>query len=150
RHSEARAGGVLVAGSANLDFVVRAPRVPAPAETILGRGLQTFPGGKGANQAVACARAGGATTRMLLALGDDASAAPVEQSLRDAGVELVLRRAEGTATGTAFICVADDGENAIVVAPGANATLRAADLPALDGVDWLLLQLESPLDAVAA
>jgi ribokinase len=141
---------VLVAGSANLDFVVRAPRVPAPGETMLGRGLQTFPGGKGANQAVACARAGGAATRMLLALGDDAFSAPVEQSLRDAGVELVLRRATGTATGTAFICVADDGENAIVVAPGANAVLRAEDLPPLDGVGWLLLQLESPLVAVAA
>ena len=141
---------VLVAGSANLDFVVRAARVPAPGETVLGRGLRTFPGGKGANQAVACARAGGAATRMLLALGDDAFAAPVEASLRDAGVALALRRIAGTATGTAFVCLADDGENAITVAPGANARLRGDDLPPLDGASHLLLQLESPLDAVAA
>ena len=60
---------ILVAGSANLDFVVLVHHVPAPGETVLGRSLQTYPGGKGANQAIACARAGGADTRMLLALG---------------------------------------------------------------------------------
>ncbi|SDX81472.1 ribokinase [Lysobacter enzymogenes] len=141
---------VLVAGSANLDFVVRAAHAPAPGETVLGRELATYPGGKGANQALACARAGGAPTRMLLALGADAHAEPIERSLRDGGVELVVRRCNERATGTAFVCVADDGENAIVVAPGANAALRGDDLPALDGVGWLLLQLESPLDAVAA
>ncbi|HST44409.1 MAG TPA: ribokinase [Luteimonas sp.] len=143
-------GSVLVAGSANLDFVVRAAHVPAPGETILGRELATFPGGKGANQAVACARAGGAATRMLLALGDDASAAPIEASLREAGVDLHLVRAQGVSTGSAFICIADDGENAITVAPGANATLRADQLPTLAGVRYLLMQLETPLDAVAA
>lgn len=141
---------VLVAGSANLDFVVRAAHAPAPGETVLGRELATYPGGKGANQALACARAGGAPTRMLLALGADAHAEPIERSLRDDGVELIVRRCDERATGTAFVCVADDGENAIVVAPGANAILRGDDLPALDGVGWLLLQLESPLDAVAA
>lgn len=140
---------VLVAGSANLDFVVRTPHVPAPGETVLGRDVATFPGGKGANQAVACARAG-AATRMLLALGDDPHAAPVEASLRDAGVDLVLRRAAGVATGMAFISVADDAENAITVAPGANATLQADDLPPLEGASHLLLQLETPLPAVAA
>lgn len=141
---------VLIAGSANLDFVVRASHVPAPGETVLGRELSTFPGGKGANQAIACARAGGAATRMLLALGDDAHAAPIEASLRDAGVELQLIRCPDHATGTAFICVSDDGENAITVAPGANAALRADDLPALDGVGHLLLQLETPLPAIEA
>lgn len=141
---------VLVAGSANLDFVVRAAHAPAPGETVLGRELATYPGGKGANQALACARAGAAPTRMLLALGEDAHAEPIERSLRAGGVELVVRRCAGRATGSAFVCVADDGENAIVVAPGANAALRGDDLPALDGIAWLLLQLESPLDAVAA
>jgi sugar/nucleoside kinase (ribokinase family) len=79
---------VLVAGSANLDFVVRAPHIPAPGETVLGGAFQTFAGGKGANQAVACARAGGVATHMLLALGDDAFAAPIEASLQGAGVTL--------------------------------------------------------------
>jgi len=143
-------GRVLVAGSANLDFVVRTPHVPAPGETVLGHSFATFPGGKGANQAVACARAGGATTRMLLALGDDAQAAPIEVSLRDAGVELDIVRTPHASTGTAFICVGDDAENAITVVPGANLELRAQHLPDLAGVDVLLLQLESPLDSVEA
>lgn len=141
---------VLVAGSANLDFVVRAPHIPAPGETVLGGEFRTFPGGKGANQAAACARAGGVSTRMLLALGDDAFAAPIERSLRAAGVEMDVRRCAGQATGTAFICVSDDAENAITVASGANAMLQAADLPPLDGIGHLLLQLETPLEAVVA
>ena len=141
---------VLIAGSANLDFVVRASHVPAPGETVLGRELATFPGGKGANQAIACARAGGAATRMLLALGEDAYAKPIERSLRESGVELHIHRSREHATGTAFICVSDQGENAITVAPGANQTLRDNDLPDLSGIGYLLLQLESPLDAVEA
>src|SRR5262245_46536994 len=102
---------VLVAGSANLDFVVRATHIPAPGETVLGREFATFPGGKGANQAVACARAGGASTRMLLALGEDSFAIPLEQSLRRAGVELEIVRTHEP-TGVAFICLSDDAENA--------------------------------------
>ncbi|WP_250634260.1 ribokinase [Pinirhizobacter soli] len=141
---------VLVAGSANLDFVVTAARVPVPGETILGRDFRTFPGGKGANQAVAAARAGGAATRMLLALGNDAHAEPIEASLRAAGVKLDIVRAASEATGVAFICVADSAENAITVAPGANATLRAAHLPPLGQVSHLLLQLETPLPVVQA
>ena len=141
---------LLVAGSANLDFVVRAPRIPAPGETVLGRDFQTFPGGKGANQAVACARAGGAVTHLLLALGDDAFAAPLEASLREAGVQMHLLRVADQATGTAFICVSDDAENAITVAPGANLALRAAHLPPLAGYSHLLMQLEIPLATVLA
>ena len=141
---------LLVAGSANLDFVVRVPHIPAPGETVLGGGLQTFPGGKGANQAMACARAGGAATQMLLALGADAYAAPIEASLREAGVALHIVRAASAATGTAFIGLAENGENAIIVASGANATLAVADLPPLAGISHLLLQLETPLVVVAA
>ena len=141
---------ILVAGSANLDFVVLVHHVPAPGETVLGRSLQTYPGGKGANQAIACARAGGADTRMLLALGSDAYALPVEASLREAGVALHVLRSADQPTGTAFIGLADDAENAIIVAPGANAALRAEDLPSLDRVSHLLLQLETPLATVAA
>ena len=140
---------LLVAGSANLDFVVRASHVPAPGETVLGREFATFPGGKGANQAVACARAGGVETRMLLALGDDPFAKTIEDSLTDAGVKLqVVRSAQPT--GTAFICLSDDAENAITVAPGANGALRGDELCALQAVSHLLLQLETPMEAVTA
>ncbi len=141
---------VLVAGSANLDFVVRAPHIPAPGETVLGKGFSTHPGGKGANQAVACARAGGVPTRMLLALGDDAQALPLRASLLGAGVELHVLQPAAAATGCAFICVAEGGDNAITVAPGANAWLRPEHLPPLDGVAALLLQLETPLETVTA
>ena len=140
---------LLVAGSANLDFVVRASHVPAPGETVLGREFATFPGGKGANQAVACARAGGVDTRMLLALGNDPFAGTIENSLTDAGVTLqVVRSAQPT--GTAFICLSDDAENAITVAPGANSALRGDELPSLQDVSHLLLQLETPIEAVTA
>lgn len=141
---------ILVAGSANLDFVVRANHIPQPGETVLGRDFQTFPGGKGANQAVACARAGGAKTHMLLALGADAFALPIEESLRSAQVEMHIVRDRAHPTGTAFICVSDDAENAITVAPGANNMLSPNDLPSLNGFSHLLLQLESPMATVVA
>jgi len=141
---------ILVAGSANLDFVVRASHIPAPGETVLGSEFKTHPGGKGANQALACARAGGAATHMLLALGDDAYALPLENSLKSAGIELHIVRVSDQATGTAFICVAEDGQNAITVAPGANFSLTPADLPLLAGFSHLLLQLEIPLPTVLA
>ena len=141
---------LLVAGSANLDFVVRVPHIPAPGETVMGHSLQTFPGGKGANQAVACARAGGVATQMLLALGNDAQAAPIEASLRDAGVALHIVRSASEPTGTAFIGLSDSAENAITVAPGANQALGPQHLPPLAGVSHLLLQLETPLASVAA
>jgi ribokinase len=144
---ESRAS-ILVAGSANLDFVVRAPHVPRPGETVLGRDLAMIPGGKGANQAVACARAGGAPTQMLVALGKDAFARMLEESLRAASVQLHIVRAAEEATGVALICLADNAENAITVAPGANSMLRASDLPDLEGVGYLLMQLETPLDTV--
>ena len=140
---------VLVAGSANLDFVVRAPHVPAPGETVLGHDFSTFPGGKGANQAVACARAGGVETRMLLGLGNDPFATSIEESLQQAGVQSQVVRST-LPTGTAFICLSDDAENAITVAPGANTSLRGDELSSLQGVSHLLLQLETPIEAVTA
>ena len=141
---------ILVAGSANLDFVVRASHIPSPGETVLGRDFKTFPGGKGANQAVACAHCGGVETQMLLALGDDAFAVPIEASLKSAGVRMHVLRMPDQPTGTAFICVSDAGENAITVAPGTNSCLRDAHLPPLDGVSHLLLQLEIPIETVEA
>lgn len=139
---------ILVAGSANLDFVIEVPHVPAPGETVLGRDLSYFPGGKGANQAVAAARAGGADTEMLLALGEDWFAEPIESSLIAAGVHMHSVKIPGKRTGAAFISVSDDGENAITVAPGANSGLSAADLPAMTGFSHLLLQLETPVSVV--
>ena len=141
---------ILVAGSANLDFVVRASRIPRPGETILGRDFKTFPGGKGANQAIACARAGGVETEMLLSLGNDSFAAPIEASLKSAGVRMHTVRVPDQPTGTAFICVSDDAENAITVSPGANGCLREAHLPSLQGVSHLLLQLEIPVQTVTS
>lgn len=141
---------ILFAGSANLDFVVRASHIPAPGETVLGHGFATYPGGKGANQAVACAKAGGAPTHMLAAIGTDDFAKPIEASLCAAGVQMSLVRVANMATGTAFICVSDDAENAITVAPGANAHLLAAHLPDLTGISHLVMQLEIPLPTVVA
>ncbi len=141
---------ILVAGSANLDYVVRAPHIPAPGETVLGQGFATHPGGKGANQAVAARKAGGHATHMLLALGHDSQALVLEQSLIGAGVHLHKVLVTDEATGCAFICVDEQGENAITVAPGANHRLRAEHLPPLDDYSHLLLQLEIPLDTVLA
>ena len=141
---------ILVAGSANLDFVVRAPHIPAPGETVLGHGFKTFPGGKGAYQAVASALSGGVATTMIVALGSDAFALPLEESLNAAGVRLHIKRVTDQPTGTAFICVSDDAENAITVAPGANHSLRPDDLIPLTGFSHLLLQLETPMDTVTA
>jgi ribokinase len=138
---------ILVAGSANLDFVVRAAHIPAPGETVLGRDFQTFPGGKGANQAVACARAGGAQTAMLCVLGPDDFAKPLVASLQEAGVQLHAVQSQQP-TGTAFICVSDEGENAITVAPGANLDLQAAHWLSNLPITHLLMQLETPVETV--
>lgn len=140
---------VLVAGSANADYVVRAASIPEPGETVLGGDLAVFPGGKGANQAVAVARAGGARTAMLVALGDDGSGRMLEGSLFDAGVSLHVKRSSRS-TGAALITVSNAGENAITVAPGANSDLAPSDLPDLAGVAWLVLQLETPIETVVA
>nr|WP_261295232.1 ribokinase [Sphingomonas hylomeconis] len=142
-------GQVLVAGSANVDYVVRAPHIPTPGETVLGGDLTIVPGGKGANQAVAAARSSGAATVMLAALGNDAAAETLERSLAGAGVLLHAVRSNSP-TGAALITVSETGENAITVAPGANMALAPTDLPDLAGIAWLVLQLETPIDTVTA
>jgi ribokinase len=141
---------ILIAGSANLDYVVRAPRIPQPGETVLGTSLTLHPGGKGANQAVACARAGGVPTRMLLGLGADSAAGILRASLTQAGVELHELTCPALPTGCAFITVDDRGENAITVVSGANAALAPTHLPPLHGASHLLMQLEIPLPSVLA
>ena len=143
---------IVVIGSANLDFVTQAPTIPRPGETVMGRDLAMFPGGKGANQAVACAKAGGAETCFIGALGDDAFAQTLREALQDAGVRDHIIACPSTPTGAAFICVSDAGENAITVAPGANHSLtpeRAATalrpLLASGRCRYLLLQAEIPM-----
>lgn len=117
---------------------------------MLGQGFRTYPGGKGANQAVACSKAGGANTHMLLAVGQDVYAEPLLDSLNTAHVILHRVLAHDQPSGCAFICVADNAENAITVAPGANLTLQSQHLPDLTGFTYLLMQLEIPLATVTA
>jgi ribokinase len=133
-----------------MDLVVFAERPPAMGETVPGDRFLTIPGGKGANQAIAAARAGG-EVRMVGAVGDDPYGEQVLGVLRDAGVDTTGIARVAETTGTAHILVEHGGDNSIVVVPGANGTVHApvAGLEsALADVDVLLLQLELPLDAV--
>jgi ribokinase len=142
---------VWVLGSLNVDVVVRVPRHPAPGETLIGGDPGTAFGGKGANQAVAAAVAG-ARVRMIGAVGDDAEGAAYRDRLRRFDIDVDGVRTVPGPTGRAFIAVADDGENTIIVSPGANAAVGQEDLTALDRIgagDVLLLQLEVDLDVVA-
>jgi ribokinase len=134
---------VAVVGSINLDLVARCERLPRPGETVTGATSSRYPGGKGANQAVACARLGADVT-MIGAVGDDPFAEEAVAGLRAAGVELDLLRSERP-TGVATIVVDGEGETLIVVAPGANADLSGFELPPHDAV---LCQLEIPDAAV--
>jgi ribokinase len=143
---------VVVVGSANMDLVATAPVLPAPGQTVLGRDFTTVAGGKGANQAVAAARAG-ARCAMIGAVGDDAFGAALRQGLRGAGVDASLVRTAPGPSGVALIAVGGDGENQIVVVPGANATLtelHGRDLAAIAGADLLMAQLEVPVATVTA
>jgi ribokinase len=133
---------LTVVGSINLDLVARVERLPRAGETVAGSTFERLPGGKGANQAVAAARLG-ARVRLIGAVGTDPYATEALAGLVDAGVELDLRR-DGT-TGIAVILVAADGENQIVVVPGANAHVA----PVSPG-GAVLSQLEIPDDVVVA
>ncbi|WP_415830264.1 ribokinase, partial [Kibdelosporangium persicum] len=135
---------------ANVDLVVDVPRPPRGGETILGGDLRRNPGGKGANQAVAAALAGGAETTFVGALGADDSADLLLTSLERAGVRTDLTGRADAPTGTALITVSPDGENTIVVAPGANARLEldTARTARIAAADVVLAQLEIPLDVV--
>ncbi len=138
---------LVVVGSINLDLVARTERLPRPGETVTGATFSRVPGGKGANQAVAAARLGAEVT-MIGCVGRDAFADDALVELVRAGVDLSrVCRVDGE-SGVALITVDADGENEIVVAPGANLALRPedVDLPDADGV---LAQLEIPLDVVA-
>jgi ribokinase len=132
---------LTVVGSANLDLVARVPRLPRPGETLTDATLDRVPGGKGANQAVGAARLG-AQVRFCGAVGADAFAEEALAGLLEAGAELELERRRDT--GIALILVDDEGENQIVVVPGANATVNAV------GGGNVLCQLEIPEETVRA
>jgi len=136
---------LTVVGSVNLDLVARVERLPRPGETVTGATFSRIPGGKGANQAVAAARLGAEVT-LIACVGDDDLARDALSELERAGVSLDLRRRG--ATGVALIAVDGDGENTIVVAPGANGQLMPQDLDIPEDRDGVLCQLEIPLVTV--
>jgi ribokinase len=142
---------VTVVGSINMDVVAVAGRHPRIGETVMGSELHLLPGGKGANQAVAACRAG-ITTAMVGRVGDDAFADELLGFLEDEQLDLRgTHRLAGAPTGTAVIAVAD-GQNTIVVVPGANALLAPADVADIDvaGDDVVIAQLEVPQDTITA
>ena len=138
-----RRSALIVFGSINVDLVCRAPKIPAPGETILAPSYDFFAGGKGANQAVAAARAG-ADVRMVGAVGRDAFAEIPCAALRASGVNVECVHTGDAPTGAAFITVAPDGENAITVASGANRLVQATMISeaAWDRASHLVLQGE--------
>lgn len=136
---------ITVVGSVNLDLVLNVERLPAAGETLTGATLSRFPGGKGANQAVACARLGADVT-LVAAVGRDAFRDEALATLRAEGVTLELAETDEP-TGIALIQVDEVGETTITVVPGANATLGEVELPPHDAV---LCQLEIPDEAVLA
>ena len=140
---------IAVIGSVNLDIVATGATLPAPGETVTNAVLAQHPGGKGANQALAARRLG-AHVALSARVGRDANADAALRLLREADVDLcALREDDQAATGVALIAVAASGENQIVVAPGANATLTP-DAMILPDADALIMQLEIPLETVSA
>jgi ribokinase len=143
---------ILVIGSANMDLVVTVPRHPEIGETILGSDFSIFPGGKGANQAVAAARLGG-SVRMLGRVGADSFGVQLRQSISSDGVDTSLIQVDPTTpSGVALITVDADGDNTIVVVSGANGKVTEEDIQAAESAitdaSILLMQLELPLQAV--
>ena len=137
---------VLVIGSANADLVVPVDRRPGGGETVLGGDTILSPGGKGANTAVAAARLG-ADVALLGAVGDDPYGELLKRSLAESGVDTKPLRTSERPTGNAYITVTPDGENSILVSPGANSALRPEDID-LDGAEIVVLSLEIPLETV--
>ena len=138
---------IAVVGSVNLDLVVSCARLPRPGETLTGATFARYPGGKGANQAVAAARLG-ARVSLTCAVGRDAFAGEALADVRRAGVDVRVRERDAP-TGVALIEVSADGDTTIVVAPGANAELAASDVDVSEA-DAVLCQLEIPDDTVRA
>ncbi|MGD0497623.1 MAG: ribokinase [Bryobacteraceae bacterium] len=148
-----RQGRIVIVGSANMDLVIPVGRLPRAGETLAGGDIALFPGGKGANQACAAARLGGSVV-FLGQVGSDPFGSSLRASLQEAGVDTGQVGVAGRPTGCASIYVLPGGENAIVISPGANATLdpetAVGRLEALNHADFVLLQLEIPIETVDA
>lgn len=145
---------ILVFGSLNLDLITQTPRLPTPGETVLGKHFTTMPGGKGANQAVAAARMG-VPTQLVGRVGEDAFGQTLLRSLQQGGVDVEAITCDlANHSGVAAVAVNEDGENQIVVVPGANGAVNQSDVDRLivllPKADILLLQFELPIDAVLA
>jgi ribokinase len=143
---------IVVLGSANMDLVVRQPRLPEPGETMFGSSFTTVPGGKGLNQAIAAARVGG-DVAFLGAVGGDAFGRELRETLAAAGVDTDAIALVEPPTRTAHIAVHDGGENAIVVVPDANGVelpLDEVQCEAIRAARYLVVQFERPLPLVAA
>jgi len=144
---------VTVVGSANVDVVVGVPRIPGPGETLLADSLARGGGGKGANQAVAAARSGGAEVAFVGSVGDDADGRMLLGALAADGIDVSTIAVTDRPTGTAFISVDAAGENSIVVVSGANAStadLTAPQLAAIGRAGVVVAQLEIPVERVIA
>lgn len=145
---------VAVVGSSNTDMIIQAARIPRPGETILGGDFTMAAGGKGANQAVAAARAGGQVT-FIARVGQDIFGEQAIKGFVNDGIDVkhVIKDAQAP-SGVALIFVAADGENSIGVASGANGRLSPEDVqaaaPGIGGADVLVMQLETPLETVQA
>ncbi len=141
---------MIVAGSANMDVVVRANHAPGPGETLLGQDYAFYPGGKGANQAVAASRAG-ARVAFLGCIGRDPYGDRLTEALIADHIDLAAIRRVAAPTGIAFITVEASGENRILVVPGANLAFLPAHLPEIFAPGTVLLtQLEIPVQTVLA
>lgn len=143
---------IVVIGSSNTDMVIKSEKLPAPGETVLGGTFFMNPGGKGANQAVAAARLGGNVT-FVCKTGNDLFAKRAEEGYRKEGIDTSFVMCNpDTPSGVALITVDAEGENCIVVAPGANNTLFVADIEraheVIASADMLVMQLEIPLETV--
>lgn len=143
---------IIVLGSSNTDMIVKVPRIPAPGETILGGKFVQAAGGKGANQAVAAARSGGEVT-FIANTGDDNFGKEAIQGFKKEGINTNnIFVDEESPSGVALIFVAEDGENSIAVASGANGTLTPSQIREVKDVilagDILLTQLETPIETV--
>ncbi len=145
---------IVVVGSSNTDMIIQLPRIPRRGETILGGRFSMAAGGKGANQAVAAARAGG-SVQFVARVGSDIFGQRALRGFEQDGIDVscVLQDA-AEPSGTALIFVEDSGENCIAVAPGANARLTREDVvraaPALESARIVLMQLETPMESVLA
>lgn len=144
---------IVIIGSTNVDQTVRTVRIPAKGETIFGTDLKLTFGGKGANQAVAAARLGGDVTFIAKTGMDTYGDMMVENLLHEGFSAKTIIRDPESPSGVAWICVDDNGDNSIIVMPGANCTLTIDDLAPylhlIKGADYLLMQLETPIEVVA-